>query len=46
MKERLAHEEKLHSETKARNAELQLQVDEMTEEIAPQGTARQVGGAG
>jgi hypothetical protein len=33
IKERLAHEEKLHEETKAKNAELQLQVDELTKEI-------------
>ena len=34
MEERLAHEEKLHEETKAKNVELQLQVDELTKELA------------
>jgi hypothetical protein len=34
VKERLAHEEKLHEETQARNAELQVQVDELSREVA------------
>ena len=34
LKERLAHEEKLHEETKARNVELRLQVDELTKTVA------------
>ncbi len=33
MKERLLHEEKLHEETKAKNVDLQRQVDELTKEV-------------
>ena len=32
-KERLSHEEKLHEETKVKNAELQCQVDQLTKEV-------------
>jgi len=33
-KERLELEERLHEETKAKNASLQLEVDELTKEVA------------